>query len=241
MSDTAPCSITSIVYRLDRDRPRSRRDRRCRGDYSDKIDVSRECRSCRMVGPPSDLLMCDGCGVSRMPVHISCLRGNGDHGIDCDVIPFTDYAYITWLLDTRLLQDKSVSLHTRDLWTTWFGVPYHQNESPPRLFVWPRLQNLVNSAPKRPPPRQYPSLVSFVGPTGSGKSTIIKAIIRMLAPNSHSRNSVPVPGTNQDQFISTSSDVHLYADPRTISADVPIFLAGMPWGKCFVVYNSLLT
>ncbi|KAK5662366.1 hypothetical protein OQA88_8276 [Cercophora sp. LCS_1] len=124
------------------------------------------------------------------------------------------------------LQDQTAYLHLDDLRTTWFGVPHDQKDSPPKLFVWPRLQNLLSNASDQPD-YQYPSLVSFVGDTGSGKSTIIKAMIRMLAPQTHyhARYQVPVPGTGHDQFTSTSSDVHLYADPWTISTEVPMLFA----------------
>jgi len=179
--------------------------------------------------------MCGGCGGSHKPVHKRCLRISGAHQVpppgsrvrrgDCEEVPFKEYAYLTWLLDSRHLHTQSTSLHLDDLRTTWFGVPHDQQDSPPKLFVWPRLQILVNQASEQPH-YQYPSLVSFVGDTGSGKSTIIKAMIRMLAPLTHERFQVPVPGSGQDQFTSTSSDVHLYADPRTISAEVPILMAG---------------
>lgn len=144
---------------------------------------------------------------------------------DCEEVPFKEYAYLTWLLDSKHLQGQTSSLHLDDLRTTWFGVPHDQKDSPPKLFIWPRLHNLLTNATNQPH-YQYPSLVSFVGDTGSGKSTIIKAMIRMLEPRAHERHQVPVPGTGQDQFTSTSSDVHLYADPWTLSAEVPILFAG---------------
>jgi hypothetical protein len=143
----------------------------------------------------------------------------------CEEVSFSQYVYSTWLLDSRHLVDSTNKLHLRDLQTTWFGVPHDQKDSPPKLFVWPRVQSLVSQASDQPHD-QYPSLVSFVGDTGSGKSTIIKAMIRMLAPNAQKQYPVPVPGTSRDQFISTSSDVHLYADPRTISTETPILMAG---------------
>lgn len=127
------------------------------------------------------------------------------------------------IMDSKPMHGQTLSVHPDDLRARWFGVSHDQKGSPPKLFVWPRLQSLVSEAPDRPH-YQYPSLVSFVGDTLSGKSSIIKAMILMLAP--HGQYQVPVSSTEQDQFTSTSSYVHLYADPGTISTDVPILMAG---------------
>lgn len=130
-----------------------------------------------------------------------------------------------WLFDARLL-DKSSALHVDDIKATWFGVPLAQPEAPyPQLYIWNRLRNLVSEAADAPP-RQYPSLVSFVSPTGAGKSTLIRALIRMLEPVGFKDFDAPVPGGISEMFVSTSSDVHLYADPRTRVSKAPIYFAG---------------
>jgi len=109
---------------------------------------------------PTSLLMCGGCGGSHKPVHGTCLRKSRAHqvpppgsivrGGDCEEVSFKEYAYLTWLLDSRHLHTQSTSLHLDDLRTTWFGVPHNQQDSPPKLFVWPRLQTLVNQASEQP-------------------------------------------------------------------------------------------
>ncbi|KAK1829692.1 hypothetical protein QBC39DRAFT_125502 [Podospora conica] len=208
------------------------------GTISEELDIPRSCRLCHANADvhPASLLMCAGCGPAHSPVHKSCLRDSSRHRLlgpgqqprprrgKCEEVPFKEYAYLSWLLDSQYRQEDSDSLHLDDLRTTWFGVPHDQKASSPKLFVWPRLQAILNNAPDHLQ-YQFPSLVSFVGDTGSGKSTIIKAMIRMSAPKSHGRYQVPVPGTDQDQFTSTSSDVHLYADPWTVSTEVPIVMA----------------
>lgn len=186
---------------------------------------------------PKDLIFCAGCGVSHKPIHRSCITkvsdhkpppyADGDCDDSCDEVEYKEYVYMMLLLDSRYLQNKEV-LHLEDIWSTWLGVPHDQPKGPyPQLYIWPRLKRLVANGPAVVQQRQYPSLVSFVGDTGSGKSTLIRALVRMLKPRANHEYAVPVPGAVSDGFMSTSSDVRLFADPRTASEKVPIFFVGM--------------
>ncbi|KAF3181428.1 hypothetical protein TWF751_009368 [Orbilia oligospora] len=114
----------------------------------------------------------------------------------------------------------------------WFGLITKINENNIReseLAETLRLTSLLQRSAQAHPEgvgAQFPSIASFVGPTGAGKSVLIRSIIYLSAPEGEAWESIeaPVPG-EQDSFCSTTGEVNLYPEPSSFGTKTPILLA----------------
>ncbi|KAK5133613.1 hypothetical protein LTR08_007561 [Meristemomyces frigidus] len=116
-------------------------------------------------------------------------------------------------------------LHDDDESTRWFGVA-RDLTGRPNFEDYGRYATLMSSMSLE---TRYPQLVSFIGITNAGKSTLIKMLINqnpeMAIPANQSMFPSPVVGSVVNDTLPTSGDVHLYADPATHAEQLPILYA----------------
>lgn len=119
------------------------------------------------------------------------------------------------------------TLHTEDEDTTWFGLSRDYLDRP--VFQdYGRYSAIMADSNSGEYKFRYPQLVSFIGQTGAGKSTLIKMLIDQQQREYHTGDSVlpsPVAGSLANGSVPTSGDVHLYSDPRSYAAEYPMLYA----------------
>jgi predicted acylesterase/phospholipase RssA/energy-coupling factor transporter ATP-binding protein EcfA2 len=126
-------------------------------------------------------------------------------------------------LEADLTDKEQAMLHIQDEDTSWFGA--WKDEKDDMVFQdHGRYATLMANKSARQRKLRYPALVSFVGQTGAGKSTLIRLLID-LSSSKNQRLQVPVVGAINNQDIPTSGDVHLYCDPKTSDGEHPVLYA----------------
>ncbi|KAI8963493.1 FabD/lysophospholipase-like protein [Daldinia sp. FL1419] len=119
-------------------------------------------------------------------------------------------------------EHESELLEDRD--TTWFGFG-RDAFGHPLFHDFGRFVAIMSETVTDETVERYPQLTTFIGETGAGKSTLIKLLIDRhdsTAPEG-SNYYAPVTSSSHDR-ISTTGDVHLYADPSTLYSSHPLLL-----------------
>ena len=114
---------------------------------------------------------------------------------------------------------EQAMLHRQDEDTFWFGAGKDEQGS----MVFQDSGRYANLMAEKSSLR-YPALVSFVGQTGAGKSTLIKLLIELFS-SSGQRLQVPVVGSVNHTDTPTSGDVHLYCDPESADGEHSVLYA----------------
>jgi hypothetical protein len=155
--------------------------------------------------------------------------------------PAEDRLRVNEILQSETDIKKQLELHERDKRARWFiAGSTREDGSYGILYVTDRFESLMRS---RPDVQQFPSLVSFVGETGTGKSTLIRALIKMSLKDRSQYAETPVTRIACPDMLATptSSGVHLYRDPQTATSERPILFgdcegfnagAGKPTSRC---------
>jgi energy-coupling factor transporter ATP-binding protein EcfA2 len=124
-------------------------------------------------------------------------------------------------------QLAQAALHREDEDTTWFGIA-KDKDNKAILQDYGRYSAIMADSNAGEHQSRYPQLVSFVGQTGAGKSTLIRMLIEQqeTAQRAHGwKFPTPVVGSISHGNVPTSGDVHLYSDPSTYSSEYPMLLA----------------
>ncbi|KAK8047929.1 hypothetical protein PG996_015993, partial [Apiospora saccharicola] len=114
--------------------------------------------------------------------------------------------------EAELLEDED---------TTWLGFGRDANGWSV-LHDYGRFAAIMGETTAEDTTERFPQLVSFIGETGAGKSTLIKLLIdrQDLTSLDGPRYYSPVTSSNHDR-LPTTGDVHLYADPSTLYSNTP--------------------
>ena len=120
--------------------------------------------------------------------------------------------------------DQQALLHDQDEDTSWFGTGKNMDTGETVFRDFGRYSRLVEELSCRHRLKRFPGLVSFVGQTGGGKSSLIRLLIETIAPLDITPE-VPVVGSALHTDVPTSGDVHLYPDVNTFEGVHPIFYA----------------
>ncbi|RMY73507.1 hypothetical protein D0863_03837 [Hortaea werneckii] len=205
-------------------------------DSSDSSDEgpAGECEDDRCGGPALPIWHCVDCDSSYCS---DCWPRQGPHKPKKkgrDNIPHQKTnPFVVKRLKATLNPTRKASeihkLHEDDSNTKWFGVSRDANGRP-NLDDFGRYANLMSTiSPIETMGSRYPQLVSFIGVTNAGKSTLIKLLVNHDRDNMNLDNQdifpSPVVGSIANDSLPTSGDVHLYADPATHAEQLPILFA----------------
>ncbi|KAI1125989.1 hypothetical protein F5Y10DRAFT_279102 [Nemania abortiva] len=190
------------------------------------LPQSLPCQTCATVAETTwtciqcnNLAFCDSCW-SKWILHLPGAVGwNGKPHEKANPLVVDRLRQI--LEPTRTEEEHELEL-LEDQDTTWFGYGRDASNHP-QLYDYGRFAAIMAETHTEETGERYPQLASFIGETGAGKSTLIKLLIdrQDLTSPQGSKYYSPVTSSNQDR-ISTTGDVHLYADPSTLYATSPL-------------------
>lgn len=186
ISDDSPTLALKMMSLLDADPAMAT------GLGSSTLEPSLKKRECAMAATPlhsrgidettiktnfcnvCNLQFCDKCWDFQ-PTHI--LGTLGVTGVPHEKTDPHVAEIVRAILEVNTSDDQQQELHVEDQDTTWFGIVEENGE--PTFRDYGRYSELMSSFPKLQEDRCCPGLVSFVGPTGAGKSSLIKLLIKV--------------------------------------------------------------
>ena len=202
-------------------------------EIAQELGISTSCRQCEKL--EQDITTLVFCRECMNTFHSSCWAKSKDHIASSfkrnpckNSTKLGLHIWVAHLHDSGLSRPQILKQIVDDRSHRWVGIPESRADDlkNPELLLYSALTDQFNnsSVSRELPRKQFPRLVSFFGDTGTGKSTIIKNLIRLLTASESL--DVPVTGTVSETQNSTSGGVHVYNDPQTMTSDLPIIYAG---------------
>ncbi|KAI1385436.1 FabD/lysophospholipase-like protein [Hypoxylon trugodes] len=193
-----------------------------------RLPLSQPCQTCGTNAEKTftciqcnNLSFCDACWPKWVLHTPGAVGWNGKPHEKAD--PLVVHRLRQILEPTRTeAEHESELLEDRD--TTWFGFG-RDASGHPLFHDFGRFAAIMSETVTDENAERYPQLATFIGETGVGKSTLIKLLIDrhdLTAPEG-SNYYAPVTSSSHDR-ISTTGDVHLYADPSTLYSSHPLLL-----------------
>ncbi|KAJ8114147.1 hypothetical protein OPT61_g3904 [Boeremia exigua] len=195
-----------------------------------EVAQSSVCEACEENKSPvwncsyCDTNFCDDCWVKQGPHKAG---KTGPDGLPHEKANPAIVKRLQEILTPPQEHSQQQMLHTEDEDTTWFGMVRNSQNSP-AFQNYGRYSAIMADSNSGEFKSRYPMLVSFIGQTGAGKSTLIKMLIDQQERTSTSQNWTlpsPVAGTSANGNTPTSGDVHLYSDPKTYNTEYPMLYA----------------
>lgn len=212
----------------------------CGGDPRGDPPLNSDIFSCN----DCDIYLCEPCWP-RQAAHRQ--QRSTRHGVRHEMTNISVARKVNNVLTPTSDELELTHLHEEDAETAWFGwysptsccyladlVGVHRplDGGVPTFVDYGRFAYLLSSTEDQSSGFQTsqsnrdnrtPSLVSFVGQTGHGKSTVIKLLVDLHATSDQTFPTpmVGAPGVTEP----TSEDVHLYLDPITALSEAPILFA----------------
>ncbi|TGJ68442.1 hypothetical protein EYR41_007494 [Orbilia oligospora] len=185
-------------------------------------DEPLECGECEESGPYLKCMVCNLCQVAycepcwpKIAAHK--VGKKGLKGIRKQVHEPIDPVIerkLEKILEPQVGEEDQEALHRQDEETAWFAV-IKDNKDKLVFQDLGRYGEIVSGLNEE----TYPALVSFVGSTGSGKSTLIRMLMELDYPGEVPHETPVVQSAACFSTVPTSGDVHLFCDPHTYKTE----------------------
>ncbi|QIW98040.1 hypothetical protein AMS68_003558 [Peltaster fructicola] len=232
VSSQRPAHIADMA--IQDDHRRSDSDTETDSSAIESDEPSEECEDDRCRGPQPPVWHCVDCDSSYCS---ECWALQGPHkpkkkgrdGVPHEKTNPHIVRRLKAILNPSKNADEIQKQHEDDESTKWFGVT-RDLTGRPNFEDYGRYATLMSSiSPIESLGNRYPQLVSFIGVTNAGKSTLIKMLVNhdneTKGPTGRTEFPSPIVGSIVNDTVPTSGDVHLYADPSTHAEQLPILYA----------------